>query len=284
MGNLQNAPTYFQDIKLKIIIKFFFKILPRRIISLLIFFGFINKIEYRFISKLNEKKKFDKLTNFTKKFILYKNIKLVKSCAYNILKNNEKITDEIILLMDMYPKYSEMSQYYSYNDRDIKLHYRRLSLLLNQLSHEFKKQVIISIHPKYPYSFYKKYLKNFKVTKNKTNDLINKSFLILFFDSSAIIKAIILNKKIISIRSDLFKGKKNYNSDIYSSKLNNQSIKLSDNYNIDKKKLIIKLNKSVKKYQLYKNNFLGDKLKSKDTEILKNYAKKYFQKSFHFNG
>ena len=38
----------------------------------------------------------------------------------------------------------------------------------------------------------------------KTEELINNSFMVLAFDSSAILQALRLKKKIISIRSNLF--------------------------------------------------------------------------------
>jgi hypothetical protein len=40
----------------------------------------------------------------------------------------------------------------------------------------------------------------------KTKELIERSFLILFFDSSVILHAMALKKKVICLQSDLFKG------------------------------------------------------------------------------
>ena len=87
-------------------------------------------------------------------------------------------------------------------------HYKKLNNLLENLSRVFKKKVVISIHPKYNLQRAIKRFKKYSVFKLKTKKLIKKSFLVLFFNSSAIIDAIILKKKIITIRSDLFKVKK----------------------------------------------------------------------------
>ena len=64
-----------------------------------------------------------------------------------------------------------------------------------------------------------------KIVKFQTTEYVFKSFIVLSFNSSAIVQAIKLDKKIISIQSFLFKGKK-YSSSIYQELLGSEKITL----------------------------------------------------------
>ena len=91
---------------------------------------------------------------------------------------------------------------------------------------------------------------NFKVVKLNTKDYILKSFLILFFDSSAILPAFVMNKRVLTLRSQLFKGIR-YNSDLYKDYINLKSVNINNNIDINKKQFIQDLDKRVKSYSSY---------------------------------
>jgi hypothetical protein len=105
-------------------------------------------------------------------------MRLIKSSIFeNTLK--VKKTEDYITLLDQYPLYSQMKEYKTIAIKDIKLHYQKITNLLLKLKYFYKKKIAICIHPKYPENFYKKYLPDFKIYKNKTNKFINKSFIVM---------------------------------------------------------------------------------------------------------
>ena len=124
----------------------------------------------------------------------------------------------------------------------------------------------------------RRFKRKYPVIKFKTKDLIQKSFLVLFFDSSSIINAIVLKKKIISLRSDLFKEKgKKYSSELYADRINLKTMDLSDKININGKLLIKDLNSRLKYYDKYLNKYASSNLKtSGNKEIIKIIKSRYF--------
>ena len=277
IGNIQGDNYFYQNIDLLFLKNLFIKTLPRKIGSLLIFLGLFNKINCRFISDLRIYKGFQNTNYLKKKFVFYEKIKLVKSNVYEKKIPKKDISEDLIVLLDLYPYYREIRQFKKFNEKEVKLHYKQLNLLLDKLALLYKKKIVISIHPAYPENFYKKIFPNKKVIKYKTKSLIKKSFIVLFFDSSAIIPAIKLDKKIISIEANLFKGNK-YCSEIYSSKLKNMKIKLDKNYKFEKISLLRNLNRKINNYKNYKKKFLCfHKKESGSSEIIK-YVKEFFYK------
>ena len=276
-GNIQADNYFYQNINLLFLKKLFFKTLPRKIGSLLIFLRLFNKINCRFTSDLKIYENFQNTNYLKKKFIFYEKLKLVKSSIYEEKIPKKDISEDLIVLLDVYPYYPELRQFKKLNEKEINLHYKQLNFLLDKLAFLYKKKVVISIHPHYPENFHKNLFPNKKVIKYKTKSLIKKSFIVLFFDSSAIVTAIKLNKKIISIESNLFKGKK-YNSELYSSKLKNIKIKLDKNYKFEKVSLLSKLNRKVDNYENYKKKFLGFSKKESGSNEISKYVKQFFYK------
>ena len=102
------------------------------------------------------------------------------------------------------------------------------------------------------------------------------SFLILDFGSSAIIDAVVLKKRILSLRSELFKEKK-YQSDAYSKVLNLKTLNIYDKVDFDGKILIKDLNSRIKYYDKYLKKFASSNLKvSGNKEIVRMLKSKYF--------
>ena len=94
--------------------------------------------------------------------------------------------------------------------------------------------------------------KRFRVFKYKTRELIFNSEIILFFDSSAIIPAFLLDKKIINIQTKLMGNWMYFRSKLYSKQIN------LVNYNLDEKKIFFK-NKEIKKSKLLKHMIIAKK-------------------------
>ena len=270
LGNVQKGTELFigrYDYKfLKLV---FSKHIPKKIINFLSAFGFLSKVDCRFISNKKNYEYFKKVSSFKKFFSYYKNVEFVKSNMYEF-KNNKKISEDYIVLLDVYPLYEQMKIYKSISPEEIKEHYKKLNIFLNYLKKIFKKKIAVCIHPKYPKKFYKKYLPEQKVYKFKTPEFIHKAFVVLTYNSSAIMTAIKLNKKIISVEADIYKGKK-YSSSVYQEVLGTKTVRITNEYYFNKKKLLSELNKNIKKYKNYKINHLGIGLKNNASDDIFNY-------------
>ena len=79
-----------------------------------------------------------------------------------------------------------------------------------------------------PIDYFKKYYKDFEVIKYITKEMVYNADLVTFFDTSSIIDAVLLNKKIFSL-SSIYMGKnERKHSTVYSKKLNIINIELSN--------------------------------------------------------
>ena len=87
-----------------------------------------------------------------------------------------------------------------------------------------------------------------------------------------------LKKKIITLRSDLFREKeKKDSSEIYTDRINLKTINLFDKININGKLLIKDLNSRLKYYDKYLNKYACANLKtSSNKKIIKIIKSKYF--------
>ena len=278
IGNIQAPVYYWMNYNFKFIKYYLFFILPQKLTALLASIGIFSKIDIRFESnkkivngfEKNRKRKLFKIPTY------YKEMINVKSRNYDQIKSiKTKVKEDIILLIDMEPDYRHMN-YTTFNKTEINNHYQKLNILLSNLQKNYKKKVIISIHPLANLNNAKKHFKNFKVIRFKTKELIKKSMFVLFFDSSAILDAVYLKKTILCLRSNLFKQKK-YNSDLYKDILKLKTI------DMDKKltNYEVLINSELKKKKTIYNDYLkkytsGDFKMSGADKILEIIKKKYF--------
>lgn len=208
----------------------------------------------------------------------YKKVILVKSKIFDEISIKKKYHEKYIVHLDQYPYSRDTLLTGNLKKKDIDIHYKNLSNFLKHLSKLFKKKVIISIHPDYNQKWIKKKFVNYKVVKFQTKKLIENSFIVTFFDSSAILYALNLNKKILSIRSKLFYHGKKYNSDLYSDLINLKKI------DIDKKKylhlgkinFLNELNEKKKNYKKYLNIYSSNNLKISGTKVIIDYINSNF--------
>jgi len=229
--------------------------------------GLVPKIDIRFISS---KKTFD----FLKKNSLFKRLNffyckehiLVNSKSYDHLaSNNPKVSENKIVLLDTmfnHPEFIQMGSTPKLNI--VKEFYNKTNKLLKLLEKNYKKKVVVCIHPKDDLNNKKKIFNKFKVVKYETQKNIIESFIVLFFDTSAIVDAILLKKKIIVLQSSLMdKNSLRFGGD-YHKKAGIFKINL-DNYEFKNKKTLLNhLNKSkinqlsyIQKYLTPDGNNLG---------------------------
>ena len=282
IGNLQATIYYWHKYNINIVKYFFTKLVSRWITRILVFLRIFSQVEIRFISNNKIYEGFNKNSKSILSKIFppyYKELILVKSKIYD--KNNKKLKDKIsnkyIVHLDQDPDYREMKVVDELDKNLIKDHYIKLNNLLNLLSKTYKKKVIISIHPLYDQKKTEKRFKDFQVIKMKTEELINNSFMVLAFDSSAILQALRLKKKIISIRSNLFFQGKKYNSDLYAERVGLKTINIDEDIKFDKKQLIKELEKNVGKYEHYLNKYSSKNISmSGSKQIISIIKKRYF--------
>ena len=144
----------------------------------------------------------------------------------------------------------------------------------------FNKKVIICIHPKYDLEKISKIYHEFEVKKFQTKYFIDRSFVVLFYDSSAIVDAMVSKKKIISLKSDLYKGKKHMTNTI-TDIIPFKSINISNNKIVlNKSKLINELNKKISLYDNYLNDYASKNLSEIGSQkIIDIINLRYFKKN-----
>ncbi len=280
VGNLQASAFYHMDKDMYYLKWLLTKILPEKLFTILSSLGFVPKFDIRFTCNrefyrhfINNKK------NFFRRPSAYKEFFLVKSKQFDekYYLNKTNVKEDVILLIDQEPEYDDFEQKSRFKKELIEEHYRELNQLLNNFSKVFKKQVIISIHPAYDLNRAARRFKKFKVVKFKTKDLIKKSFIVLFFDSSAIVDAIVLKKRIICIRSNLFKESKHHKSDLYREKLNLKTINLSKKTIFHPIKFIKDLDSRFKYYDKYLRKYTSSNIQiSGNKSIVREIKSRYF--------
>jgi hypothetical protein len=214
----------------------------------------VNKFNNNFIRKIVNK------FSFFGFLLNYKKIILLNSNAFENFKNSKiKKKENFILFLDG-----------NYNHKDVleregkkilknqKKYLNYLSNYLNLISKIYKKKVEIALHPSSNLKKYKKLFPDFKISKGKTDVKIYKSSLVIFHESSSVIDAIILKKKILLFQTKilgeyLFNRINYFKTNFHIPSINIDEIKDLKfvNSSIIKKKLNIK-NNYLKKY-IYDN-------------------------------
>lgn len=235
-------------------------------------FNLISKYEILFCSNLK------KIENSKKKFSNFKKIVKINSRSFDIL-NSEKPKikeDKIVLLDDHFGHPSSLAMRGKLNEADIKLHYQYLNTFLNILSKEYNKEIVICIHPKDDLELKQKLFSNYKVLKYQTREKIIESFIVIFFESTAIIDAILFKKNIITVFSKFMDKSVRNASNQFKDNFKLPQIELSENIQIDKSQLLNEFNHSKIKFESFISNYIqidGDNFGYK--KIINN-LKKFF--------
>ena len=245
--------------------------------------GLIGKVDIRFISNKtylrNIKKNRIKNFLYTNKLFFAKELIAVNCMASDILKTyKQEIKEDYIVHLDGSLNYYHETQLRGhFSEEKIQQHYLYLSKFLKNLSNIFNKEIIVCIHPRYNLEEHKKNLPDFKVVQFKTREYVYKSFLVTTFDSSAVIDAVILKKKIIGITSDFMSKNEIANSKTYAKIINYMNLN-TKNVNIEKELILNELNDNIKKYDDFINNFLHfDDTKLGIDKVIETIKERYFK-------
>lgn len=281
IGNIQMSVNYWHKHNMNTFLNFFYKFLSRWILRVFVILRFINPIDVRFVSNQKFYKGFVKKENNILLKIFpryYKKVILVKSKIFDEISIKKNYHEKYIVHLDQYPYSRDTLLTGKLKKKKIDIHYKNLLNFLKHISILFKKKVIISIHPDYNQKWVKKRFVNYDVVKFQTKELIENSFIVTFFDSSAILYALNLKKKILSIRSKLFYHGKKYNSDLYSDLINLKKIDIDKNeyLSLNKKDFLNELNENKKNYKKYLNIYSSNNLKVSGTTTIINYINSNF--------
>ena len=252
--------------------------MTKKIAVILTSFGIFSKIDIRFTSfkKLHSNFYHNKKKFFSKPS-LYKEMILVKGKQFDKSKKVKK-TNEYITLIDFDPDYYHTAETIGkYDKKKLSTHYTNVIKLLKKLEILYKKKIIICIHPAYNIKKISKIYKDFNVVKFRTKEFIEKSFIVLFFDSSSIADAIALKKRIIALRTDLMFDKK-HASDSYTDVISFKKVNLSKNVKINKKRFLFELDKKTKLYNKFLNLYSSANLKNEgNKDIIKIINERFFR-------
>ena len=262
----------------------FDKKISKVIYYILGFLYLIPRVEIRFSSNSSILESINK--NIFKKFLyklrLFRTKKIinVNSIAFDRLKENKKkITEKYIVLLDH--DTSSPDDVYLGNPKKInkKKHFEELNIFLKNLNNTFKKKIVIALHPRDNLSDKKKIFSNYKVVKYQTPEYINKAFLVVFFESSAIMNAILLKKNIISITSNRLSPNMIDGSLRYQRRVGIIHLGIQDVIKFEKENLLQKLKGSKNKYKNFiKKNIKPDKNVIGHLKIIKIIKKEFFKK------
>lgn len=270
--SLKNKILYFKNYKFSYYVFRIFQI-----------FSLFKKIDFYFEAS---QKRIDEINNsFSYKlkkkikfldFSFYKNKFRINSNSYNFFinyKNNFDNCNKYIVLVD---------SGFDHTDRIIregkpsnilrKEYYKILNNFLTKMSDLTLKEIIICLHPKVNYGSSDEYLKikkNFQTVLNKTEEFIYQSDVCIFFESSAIISAILLKKKIINLNTKLMGDYFFKRNNLYKDYIDLYQINL-ENYKLPEKKIDLYkiLENKIQNYEKYINeNIIFEENKSSYDQI-----------------
>ena len=282
-------PAYFE---VKDYIRYFNYLIFQRLFSRiitpsLIILGFIRRIKIHFTSKKLEieqtRKKFFKNFLFQRNLLFAEEYKLINSRSYDsIIDKKYNIESKYIVHLD-----AEMNGRHEIETRGylpkniVDQHYFHLRNFLKKLSKDFKKPVVVCLHPTINSREVKKFrksglLKGFKIVQYKTKEYIYKSFIVTTFDTSAVVDAALLKKKIIGLYSNYMDINQINHSKTYPSKIGFLRINF-ENFQYNKKHLLDTLNNNLKKYNSFLKNYHIHKKKLKGSDEIVNILKKKYR-------
>ncbi len=289
-NKIKNFLKYLKFIYLKKIVYFLFRFL--------VLINIFPKIDILFEGSKNNVKIYKNyITHKIKKKIPWLDITYVKEIKHvnfrsyeELVKKIPHLEDKYIVFLDSNFDHGDAVKFQGEQSADSrKKYYFYLKKVLNKISNLYKKKIVICLHPNTNTQNFKKHIninKNVKIVKYKTSYYITKADLVLFHESSIILDAIFLRKKIINLRSSLM-GKYFVNSNKKYSKLVKIPYINLNNYEHIDKNYINKFFKNKKNlYQSYLKNFLtfnindienlNDKNLNGSEQIISTIKKKYF--------
>ena len=268
------------------------KLVVYYLIKSLIFFNLFSRIDICFASakaivdNCNNSigKKIEKIFPFLK-ISYFKKIVHINSRSFDMItKPNLNLSEEKIVFIDGNFDHGDRILREGAPREELRLKYfNQLNEFLLKLSNISNKKVTICLHPTSDLDAYKKYFGAFEICKNQTSENIKQAFIVVFHESSIISDAILLRKKIISLKSNTL-GKHYMNRiNFYQKKLELFSYSLDEKKELNNHSLQAELEKITKNYDHYieKEMKSDDQILGED-KIINTVKKEYFVNNTYF--
>jgi len=243
-------------------LKYFFgRIIFRKIVNILANLGLVAKLEILFLSNklIIEKIKKNPIKNFLykKKLFYAKKIILVNSRSHdNLYKNKPTLSEKYIVHLDTNLNHPEDLLFRKkIDEKTIDNHYYFLNKSLKKLSEDFKKEVVVCIHPGYCLDKHQSYFNQFRVVQNKTREYIYKSFLVTVFNSSATMDAILLKKRVLGLTSEYRCANSRRRALLIANTYGYMTVNMKKIISLDKNKILDEVEKKILGYDSVINNF-----------------------------
>jgi len=240
-----------------------------------IYFESSNQIFNNTYKKIKFRKKIERFIPFEINY--FRNIFKINSRSFDNFKKIKKSSSKYICFVDSNIDNLDVILREGRISNKLKiLYYLKLKKLFDLLKLIFKKKILICLHPKNKDPMIGKIFKNYDMVKFKTPEIVRKSYLVLFHDSSAALDAIILKKNLLCIRSKILGNYWNDRIDQYIKKLDLPYINLDQEYKINKITLLKNFRSAkIKQNKYIINNLQIDKNKlgeNKVIEIIKKFT------------
>ena len=248
--------------------------------------GLVPKIQIRFTSSLKIIKNINQslIKKILHKLNLFyaKEIILINSSAFDIYKKNEiKVREDKIVLIDSYIDHPEIVAIGDNpSEKKVEEHYYHLNKLINNFSNVYNKKVVICIHPHDNLEIKKKKYPKLEVVQYETLQNIYEAFLVFFFDSSAVVDAILLKKRILTINSNFLGKNRTKGAQEFVNNAGILKINIQDEINTDKDKFLSKLDNAKTNYTNYIKSYIvpdGNNLAYE--KIIRTLKERFFSES-----
>ena len=242
--------------------------LPKLILRILLIFRLMPLYDVIFTASRSEQKTLNQIVknkiNIFKINILYfKKIVKINFRSYdNLIKKIPYIKEKYIVFLDSGFDHNDViNQEGPHTHSDREKYYSMLNSIFSIFEKLYNKKLVVCLHPKTNELVVKKYIKNFKIIKFKTQKYIIDAHTILFHESSSVLDAIILKKRIINLQSPIMGSYYHNRNNYYPKKIKIPVIQMENLKEIKKEKLDIFFKKKTSLYNNYIQNFLNFNVK-----------------------
>ncbi len=239
------------------------KIIPKIFYRLMLILNICPKYEAIFTGSKSEKLIYEKIKNEANNFRLrpryFNNVYKVNFRTYdNLLNKIKKKKEKYIVFLDSgFDHGDAILQQGVHSEENRKKYYFLLEKILIKLSHIYKKKIIICLHPKSDEKIIKKYIKNLKLIKYQTQNYILKAHTVVFHESSSVLDAIFLKKRIINLQSIIMGSYFEKRNKYYPSKTKMCTIKMENYKKIKKENIDLFFKNKNKLYLNFIKNFVN---------------------------
>ena len=223
-------------------------------------------------------KKIEKIFPFLR-ISYFEKIILINSRSFDMLANSKlNLSEEKIVFIDGNFDHGDRILREGRPNEKLRLEYfNRLNQFLLELSNIYNKKITVCLHPSSDLNTYKKYLGTFEICKYQSSKNIRQAFIVVFHESSIISDAIILKKKIISLKSKTLGKYYMGKIDAYQKRLGLFSYSLDEKKKLNKNLLQTRLEEIAGNYDHYiKNVLVADDSTLGEDKIINTVRKEYF--------